>query len=61
MHDIVEAHCYFVDIGRTDREQIRSRIIVIDSATYLLTISLPDVNACLSNASPVLLWWDGWP
>ena len=20
--DIVEAHCYFVDIGRTDREQI---------------------------------------
>ena len=24
--DIVEAHCYFVDIGRTDREQIRSRI-----------------------------------
>ena len=26
MHDIVEAHCYFVDIGRIDREQIRSRI-----------------------------------
>ena len=25
-HDIVEAHCYFVDIGRTDCEQIRSRI-----------------------------------
>ena len=24
--DIVEAHCYFVDIGRTDRERIRSRI-----------------------------------
>ena len=24
--DIVEAHCYFVDIGRTDCEQIRSRI-----------------------------------
>ena len=24
--DIVEAHCYFVDIGRTDREQLRSRI-----------------------------------
>ena len=22
-NDIVEAHCYFVDIGRTDREQIR--------------------------------------
>ena len=20
--DVVEAHCYFVDIGRTDREQI---------------------------------------
>ena len=24
--DIVEAHCYFVDIRRTDPEQIRSRI-----------------------------------
>ena len=24
--DVVEAHCYVVDIGRTDREQIRSRI-----------------------------------
>ena len=26
MFDVVEAHCYVVDIGRTDREQIRSRI-----------------------------------
>ena len=25
-NDVVEAHCYVVDIGRTDREQIRSRI-----------------------------------
>ena len=24
--DVIEAHCYFVDIGQTDREQIRSRI-----------------------------------
>ena len=24
--DVVEAHCYIVDIGWTDREQIRSRI-----------------------------------
>ena len=24
--DVVEAHCYVVDIGRTDHEQIRSRI-----------------------------------
>ena len=63
--DAVEAHCYFVNIGRTGSEQIRSRInnndcrmfcqlrtkaswlnrpaiIVIDSATYLLTISSPD-------------------
>ena len=76
----VEAHCYFVDIGRTDREQIRSRInnndcrtfrprrplstayktvlyaadkglrgrnvlqsLFIDSATYLLAISSPDI------------------
>ena len=78
-HDIVEAHCYFVDIGQTDREQIRSRInnndcrtfrlrrplstayktvlctvdkghpaiIVIGSATYLLTISSPDIQAYL--------------
>ena len=26
LDDVVEAHCYVVDIGRTDREQIRSRI-----------------------------------
>ena len=26
MNDVVEAHCYIVDIGRTDREQIHSRI-----------------------------------
>ena len=25
-HDVVEAHCYFVDIRQTDCEQIRSRI-----------------------------------
>ena len=25
-YDVIEAHCYFVDIGRTDREQIHSRI-----------------------------------
>ena len=75
-YDIVEAHCYFVDIGQTDREQIRNRInnndcrtfwpqrplstayrtvqrplwpkrsaiIVIDSVTYLLTISSPDME-----------------
>ena len=33
-HDIVEAHCYFVDIGRTDREQIRSRINNNDCRTF---------------------------
>ena len=63
MHD-VKAHCYFFNIGQTDREQIHSRInnndgrtfrprrplstayktIVIDSALYLLTISLPDMD-----------------
>ena len=32
--DIVEAHCYFVDIGRTDREQIRSRINDNDCRTF---------------------------
>ena len=26
INNVVEAHCYVVDIGRTDREQIRSRI-----------------------------------
>ena len=26
LEGVVEAHCYVVDIGRTDREQIRSRI-----------------------------------
>ena len=33
-NDIVEAHCYFVDIGRTDREQIRSRINNNDCRTF---------------------------
>ena len=74
-NDVVEAHCYVVDIGRTDHEQIRSRInnnwkhktvrswqrptwpkrpasVVIDSATYLLTISSPDV---ITNAIVVYL------
>ena len=32
--DIVEAHCYFVDHGRTDREQIRSRINNNDCRTF---------------------------
>ena len=26
INDVVEAHCYVVNIGQTDREQIRSRI-----------------------------------
>ena len=26
LNDVVEAHCYVVDIGQTDREHIRSRI-----------------------------------
>ena len=34
LDDIVEAHCYFVDIGRTDREQIRSRINNNDCRTF---------------------------
>ena len=38
----VEAHCYVVDIGHTDCEQICSRINN-DSATYLLTINLPNM------------------
>ena len=36
LHDIVEAPCYFVDIGRTDHEQIRSRINNNDYRTFLL-------------------------
>ena len=32
--DIVEAHCYFVDIGRTDLEQICSRINNNDCRTF---------------------------
>ena len=32
--DIVEAHCYFVDIGRIDHEQIRSRINNNDCRTF---------------------------
>ena len=34
INDIVEAHCYFVDIGRIDREQIRSRINNNDCRTF---------------------------
>ena len=33
-NDIIEAHCYFVDIGRIDREQIRSRINNNDCRTF---------------------------
>ena len=66
MLDIVEAHCYFVDIGqkivskyvaesitmiagRFGHEGLcQLRIIVIDSARYLLMISSPDtVHACV--------------
>ena len=32
--DVVEAHCYFIGIGRTDREQIRSRITNNDCRTF---------------------------
>ena len=34
VYDIVEAHCYFVDIGRTDHEQICSRINNNDCRTF---------------------------
>ena len=34
--DIVEAHCYFVNMGRTDREQICSRINNNDCRTFRL-------------------------
>ena len=42
-NDVVEAHCYVVDIVWTDREQIHNRInnswcshsVVIDSAIYI--------------------------
>ena len=34
LYDIVEAHCYFVDIGRTDHEQIRSKISNNDCSTF---------------------------
>ncbi len=40
-HDVVEAHCYFVDIGRTDCEQIRSRINNSDSRMFRSCRPLP--------------------
>ena len=33
-NDVVETHCYFVDIGRTDREPIHSRINNNDCRTF---------------------------
>ena len=36
IHDIVEAHCYFVDIRRIDREQIRSRINNMNSVLQFM-------------------------
>ena len=43
--NVLEAHCYVANIGWTDQNQICSRhpaSVVIDSATYLLTIISPD-------------------
>ena len=37
-NDIIEAHWYFVDIGRTDREQIRSRNVLQSLLLILLRI-----------------------
>ena len=61
--DVIEAHCYVVDIGRTDCEQIQFRTQLtnayvaktsciscyIDSAMYLLTISSPNVHRYLNQ------------
>ena len=74
-HDVVEAHCYFVNIGRTACEQIRSRInnnwctqltkaymaetsciVLIHSATYLLTISSPDIYTTLLIMAPISVY-----
>ena len=33
-NDVIEAHWYFVDIGQTDREQIRSRMNNNDCRTF---------------------------
>ena len=54
VHIVVEAHCYALQCMRINCEQIRSRINqqLIDSATYLLTINLPDIHTYVAHSSP---------
>ena len=49
--DIIEAHCYFVDIGRTDREQIRSRINVRQNVLQSLLLIL--LRICSRSVRPM--------
>ena len=55
VEDIVEAHCYFVDIGRTDREQIHSRINNNDCRTFRPRRPLSTAYRTALYAE--CLWW----
>ena len=55
LHDIVEAHCYFVDIGRTDREQICSRINNNDCRRFRPRSPLPTAYKILYAVDESLL------
>ena len=46
--DVVEAHCYVVDIRRTDHEQIRSNVSAHDHSAQC-----PNVTTCDNGAASV--------
>ena len=56
IYDVLEAHCYVVDIGRTDRKQIRSRI-----ACVVCTQSTDDKGCiiCIKCQRLYAVWYNG--
>ena len=55
--DIVEAHCYFVDIRQTDREQIRSRINNNDCRMFRLQFCTQLTKAFMAEISCSHCYW----
>ena len=55
--DVVEAHCYVVDIGRTDHEQIRSRINNNWCRTFQLQFCMQLTKAYVAETSCIICYW----